>query len=83
MHTIYAVCLALIVSVLAKTQINSSATLHLSSIASEQVYTALHHPNFSAHQVRIKKSSFCDPTVKYGGVWNPASLTTLLDYGEP
>ncbi|KAL6306731.1 Alpha/Beta hydrolase protein [Sparassis latifolia] len=38
-------------------------TLDLSSIASEDQYTALTHPRFPAHQVRVKKTNFCDPTV--------------------
>lgn len=29
------------------------------------MYTALTHPRFPAHQVRVKKTDFCDPTVKY------------------
>lgn len=28
------------------------------------VFTTLAHPRFPAHQVRIKKTEFCDPTVK-------------------
>ncbi|KAI0786433.1 Alpha/Beta hydrolase protein [Abortiporus biennis] len=39
------------------------STIHLSSITSEDVYTALRHPQFPYHQVRVKKTSFCDPTV--------------------
>ncbi|KDQ65011.1 hypothetical protein JAAARDRAFT_28675 [Jaapia argillacea MUCL 33604] len=38
-------------------------TLHLSSITSEDTYTTLNHPNFPYHQVRVKKSNFCDPSV--------------------
>ena len=36
---------------------------HLSSIGVSE-YTALTHPRFPNHRVRIKKSNFCDPTVK-------------------
>ena len=36
---------------------------HLSSIGDSE-YTALTHPRFPNHRVRIKKSNFCDPTVK-------------------
>lgn len=39
-------------------------TLHLSSITGDDTFTALRHPRFPAHQVRVKKSNFCDPTVK-------------------
>lgn len=39
------------------------STLHLSSVSSE-TYTVLSHPRFPYHQVRVKKSDFCDPTVK-------------------
>lgn len=39
-------------------------SLYLSSLSSTD-YTALHHPRFPSHQVRIKKTDFCDPTVKY------------------
>ncbi|KIJ27001.1 hypothetical protein M422DRAFT_191548, partial [Sphaerobolus stellatus SS14] len=38
--------------------------LHLNSIS--ETFTALKHPSFPAHQVRIKRTDFCDPTVK---VW--------------
>lgn len=37
--------------------------LHLSTIAAD-TYTHLAHPNFPGHRVRVKKSNFCDPTVK-------------------
>ncbi len=40
------------------------ATRSLSSIVSQNDFLALSHPRFPAHQVRIKKSEFCDPTVK-------------------
>ncbi|KIM42879.1 hypothetical protein M413DRAFT_408948 [Hebeloma cylindrosporum] len=36
--------------------------LHLSSIGSGG-FTALSHPSFPNHRVRVKKSHFCDPTV--------------------
>lgn len=35
----------------------------LSSIDSDH-YTALANPRFPRHQVRVKKTNFCDPTVK-------------------
>ncbi|KAJ3532250.1 hypothetical protein NM688_g7451 [Phlebia brevispora] len=38
-------------------------TIQLSSITEENAYTVLTHPRFPAHQVRVKKSNFCDPTV--------------------
>ncbi|OBZ71968.1 Carboxypeptidase Y A [Grifola frondosa] len=38
------------------------STLKLSSVTFD-TYTALSHPRFPAHQVRVKKSNFCDPTV--------------------
>jgi len=38
-------------------------SLHLFSIGSEG-FTALSHPKFPNHRVRVKKSNFCDPTVK-------------------
>jgi len=41
---------------------DGSKLIHLSSIASSE-FTALSHPRFQNHQVRIKKSDFCDPTV--------------------
>jgi len=37
--------------------------LHLSSIGSGG-FTALSHPSFPNYRVRVKKSHFCDPTVK-------------------
>ena len=40
-----------------------STITHLSSIGDSE-YTALAHPQFPNHRVRIKKSNFCDPTVK-------------------
>ncbi|KAJ6591158.1 peptidase S10 serine carboxypeptidase [Mycena vulgaris] len=36
--------------------------LHLSSVGSAD-FTALSHPRFPNHRVRVKQSSFCDPTV--------------------
>ncbi|KAG6829682.1 hypothetical protein H0H92_003800 [Tricholoma furcatifolium] len=42
--------------------LNGSETMHLSSVASDE-FTALSHPRFPNHQVRVKKSHFCDPTV--------------------
>ncbi|KAF8164869.1 Alpha/Beta hydrolase protein [Crassisporium funariophilum] len=38
------------------------STCHLSSIGSGE-FTALSHPRFPNHRVRVKKSHFCDPTV--------------------
>ncbi|KAL5531735.1 hypothetical protein ACEPAG_4612 [Sanghuangporus baumii] len=38
-------------------------TMHLSSVQSTDVFTTLVHPDFPGHQVRIKKTDFCDPTV--------------------
>ena len=38
-------------------------TRTLSSLASDE-FTALTHPRFPNHGVRVKKTSFCDPTVK-------------------
>lgn len=53
---------------------SSLQTYSLSSIASGD-YTALSHPRFPNHQVRVKKTQFCDPTVKYVGVcWSPLIL---------
>jgi hypothetical protein len=43
--------------------INGSSVRHLSSVTSTD-FTAISHPHFPNHQVRIKKSNFCDPTVK-------------------
>lgn len=36
----------------------------LSSIVDGAAFTTLAHPNFPSHQVRVKKTVFCDPTVK-------------------
>ena len=38
--------------------------LGLSAIAQQDAYVALTHPRFPAYQVRVKKTEFCDPTVK-------------------
>ncbi|EPQ59668.1 peptidase S10, serine carboxypeptidase [Gloeophyllum trabeum ATCC 11539] len=38
------------------------STLHLSALSSE-TYAVLSHPRFPYHQVRVKKTNFCDPTV--------------------
>ncbi|THG99560.1 hypothetical protein EW026_g2810 [Hermanssonia centrifuga] len=46
------------------TDVNFSIpALHLSSITAEDTFHSLSHPHFPAHQVRVKKTSFCDPTV--------------------
>ncbi|KAF8883441.1 Alpha/Beta hydrolase protein [Infundibulicybe gibba] len=37
-------------------------TMHLASVDSGE-FTALSHPRFPGHSVRIKKTHFCDPTV--------------------
>jgi hypothetical protein len=42
---------------------DGSTLMHLSSIASNE-FTALSHPRFPNHQVRVKKSNFCDSTVR-------------------
>lgn len=39
-------------------------TIELGSLQSTDSFTALMHPDFPGHQVRIKKADFCDPTVK-------------------
>ncbi|KAH7916117.1 Alpha/Beta hydrolase protein [Hygrophoropsis aurantiaca] len=41
----------------------NNITLQLNSITSEETFVALSHPRFPNHSVRIKKSTFCDPTV--------------------
>jgi len=38
-------------------------TLHLSSLSSQNGFAPLRNPRFPAHQVRVKKTNFCDPTV--------------------
>ena len=40
------------------------STRSLASVTSHDEYLALAHPRFPAHQVRVKKTEFCDPTVK-------------------
>ena len=40
------------------------STRPLASVTSQDAFVALAHPRFPAHQVRVKKSDFCDPTVK-------------------
>ena len=53
-------------------------TMRLSELASTDEFTALVHPKFPYHQVRIKKTKFCDPTVKSASYLmerNPPSLT--------
>lgn len=51
---------------------------HLSSIRDSE-YTALTHPRFPNHRVRIKKSNFCDPTVKLVLFYcHPITLTISL-----
>ena len=39
-------------------------TQRLSALTGEQGYTALSHPLYPNHRVRVKKTDFCDPTVK-------------------
>jgi len=34
------------------------------SLLKEDQFTTMHHPFFPKYSVRIKKSDFCDPTVK-------------------
>ena len=38
--------------------------LNLTNIQSTESYTTLVHPRFPSYGVRIKKTDFCDPTVK-------------------
>lgn len=40
------------------------SSLHMSLVDLGTKYTALSHPSYPDHSVRIKKSDFCDPTVK-------------------
>lgn len=40
-----------------------NVSMSLAAITSEQSFTTLSHPRFPNHSVRIKKSTFCDPTV--------------------
>ena len=49
----------------------------LSSIGDSE-FTALTHPQFPNHRVRIKKSNFCDPTVKLALVYHRPSPTIAL-----
>lgn len=44
---------------------NYVETMHLSSISSTEEYTVLNHPKHPGHSIRVKKTDFCDPTVKY------------------
>lgn len=37
--------------------------LHLSAVSSDD-YTVLANARFPAHRIRIRQSTFCDPTVK-------------------
>ncbi|KAJ7326301.1 peptidase S10 serine carboxypeptidase [Mycena albidolilacea] len=46
----------------AATQVPLSDSLHLSSVRSDD-FTTLSHSRFPNHRVRVKQSSFCDPTV--------------------
>ena len=39
-------------------------TLLLSNLVPGDDFITLNHPSFPAHQVRVKKTEFCDPTVK-------------------
>lgn len=52
------------------------STINLSSIGDSE-YTALAHPRFPNHRVRIKKSNFCDPTVKLAFVYCHLPAFTL------
>lgn len=47
------------------TSVNYVETIHLSSMVSTEDYTVLKHPRHRGHSVRIKKTEFCDSTVKY------------------
>ena len=40
-------------------------TMHLSELGSTDEFTTLVHPRFPYYQVRVKKTNFCDPTVKF------------------
>ena len=42
---------------------SQAQNLHLSSLQ-EDGFASLSHPRFPNHRVRVKKSNFCDPTVK-------------------
>ena len=50
-------------NVASETSLNPPVPMSLTAIASEESFTALSHPRFPYHAVRIKKSTFCDPTV--------------------
>ncbi|KIJ27000.1 hypothetical protein M422DRAFT_71784 [Sphaerobolus stellatus SS14] len=51
--------------------------IHLNSISN--TFTTLEHPAFPAHQVRIKRTDFCDPVVK---VWTDNLVGYIdVDYG--
>ncbi|KAH0839587.1 Alpha/Beta hydrolase protein [Lanmaoa asiatica] len=51
-------------SVASEISFNPALPMNLSAIAwAEESFTALSHPRFPHHAVRIKKSTFCDPTV--------------------
>jgi hypothetical protein len=39
--------------------------MHLSEFGSTGEFTTLVHPKFPHHQVRVKKTDFCDPTVGF------------------
>ncbi|KAF7342016.1 Carboxypeptidase [Mycena venus] len=45
-----------------QTPLSDASPLHLSSIHSDD-FTTLSHSRFPNHRVRVKQSSFCDPTV--------------------
>lgn len=46
-------------------RIDHGTTMHLSALSSNGGFVALSHQRFPAHRVRVKKTKFCDPTVKY------------------
>lgn len=39
------------------------------SALNEERFTVLDHPSFPHHKVRVKKSNFCDKTVKFSPVF--------------
>lgn len=43
---------------------NKSPLLTLSTVVAEGAFTELTHESFPSYGVRIKKTAFCDPTVK-------------------
>ncbi|CDO74121.1 hypothetical protein BN946_scf185043.g171 [Trametes cinnabarina] len=53
----------------------------LSSITSRDKFTSLAHPRFPGHRVRVKKSDFCDPTVKFEGPGCSSSMGLLMELG--